>query len=73
MEAFENVEGSLEIKERSWEARMTQNGKKSRKLALSDTCTDFFSPFSAQFSELCSIYPRWSQNDFCWIQILIML
>ncbi len=28
MEVFENVKGSLEIKGRSWEARMTQNGKK---------------------------------------------
>ena len=27
MEVFENMEDSLEIKRRSWEARMTQNGK----------------------------------------------
>ena len=36
-QAFENIEGSFEIKGRSLEARMTQNGKKkSCKLALSD-------------------------------------
>ncbi len=28
MEVSENMEDSLEIKRRSWEARMTQNGKK---------------------------------------------
>ncbi len=28
MEFLVNVQGSLEIKGRSWEARMTQNGKK---------------------------------------------
>ncbi len=28
MEVFENMEGSFEIKRRSWETRMTQNGKK---------------------------------------------
>ncbi len=28
MEVFENMEDSLEIKGRSWEARMTQNGEK---------------------------------------------
>ena len=28
MEVFENMEGSLEIKGRPWEVRMTQNGKK---------------------------------------------
>ncbi len=28
MEVFENLEDSLEIKRRSWEARMTPSGKK---------------------------------------------
>ena len=28
MEVFENMEDGLEIKRRSWEARMTENGKK---------------------------------------------
>ncbi len=28
MKVFENMEDSLEIKRRSWEARMTQSGKK---------------------------------------------
>ncbi len=27
MEVFENLEDSLDIKRRSWEARMTPNGK----------------------------------------------
>ncbi len=35
MEVFENLEDSLEIKRRSWEASMTPNGKKSSKLVLS--------------------------------------
>ncbi len=68
MEVFENLEGTLEIKRRSWEDRMTHNGKKRVTSwflvhALchyqgNSTCTKNNSNYS--FRILTDLQPAWS-------------